>query len=220
MTVRIVVLCALALLTGCTHGDKRQQFAESSVSFRYPDGWHVSGFSTTNSPRRVAVASYALPDDAVEVDCGGYRAVELLPADGALVLVIDYGPTAFFAPRARDVELEDGEYAEYECVGPSTMFRFRVGERDFQAHVALGATASDETRDRALGVLQSIEVVSPRALRARDPPRERSPRHVPCLPGRNDRGTRLPGRARARAQHNPPVQLRTDARMLGAGPRR
>jgi hypothetical protein len=161
MTIRIVVLCALALLAGCTLGDKRKQFAESSVSLRYPDGWHVSGFSRTNSPRRLAIASYPLPDDAVEGDCGGSRAVELLPREGALVLVIDYGSRASFEPRAADVRLEGGRHAEYECFGPSTMFRFRVGDRDFQAHVALGPEADDALRDEALAILESIAVEEP-----------------------------------------------------------
>lgn len=51
-----------------------------------------------------------------------------------------------------------GAFAEYECFGASTMFRFRLGKRNFQAHVAFGSQASDETQDRALAILTSVAV--------------------------------------------------------------
>jgi len=157
---RVALLGALAALTACSIGAGTKELAEDDVSFRYPAGWHVAGFSTTNSPRRVAVASYSLPENAVEGDCGGSRAVELLPPDGALVILLEYG-WGRFPGRPAELELADGELAEYECFGRSTMFRFRVGERDFQAHVALGSEAGDETRDRALAILESLAVQEP-----------------------------------------------------------
>ena len=138
--------------------DGAQTFRDDGVSFRYPESWHATPFSTTNSPRRLAVASYPIPEDAVEGDCGGLQAAGRLPREGALVLLIDYGERGSFARRPEALHLRDGEFAEYECFGPSTMFRFSVGERDLQAHVALGPEASDETRDRALAVLSALIV--------------------------------------------------------------
>lgn len=137
-------------------------FTGNGVSFRYPAGWHIAGFSTTNLPARLAVASYSLSPKSVEGDCGGVAAVRRLPPDGALVLLIDYGRAwkSFEAapPRFR---LDDGAFAEYECFGPSTMFRFSIRGRDLQAHVALGREAGADIRRQALAVLDSLMVKAP-----------------------------------------------------------
>jgi hypothetical protein len=186
--VRTLAPALLAcLLVACSTGVDTRQFADDGVSFRYPKGWHVTRFSTTNSPRRLAVASYALSDEAVEGDCGGYRAVELLPPDGALVLLIDYGSRLrSFPERPAELALSAGAFAEYECFGPSTLFRFRVGDRALQAHVALGRDASDGMRDRALAILESLEVQEP----ARFEPRAQEEGERVALPLTFPDGTR------------------------------
>ena len=165
--MRTFALALLAcFLAACSTAADTRQFADGGVSLRYPKGWHVTGFSTTNSPRRLAVASYPLPEDAVEGDCGGLRAVELLPPEGALVLLIDYGSRLrSFPERPAELAMGDGAFAEYECFGPSTLFRFRVGDRALQAHVALGEDAGDDMRDRALAILESLEVEEPARFR-------------------------------------------------------
>lgn len=122
----------------------------------YPRDWSRTPFSTTNDPHRLAIASYDIPSDSVEGDCGGSEAVRLLPRDGALVLLIDYGGGRRFEPLPDDLELTSGTFAEYECFGASTAFSFRVGTRDLQAHLAFGPDATDETQRRALDVLDSI----------------------------------------------------------------
>lgn len=149
------VLVALSL-TACSPGGGTRTLTDDGISLMYPESWRVAGFSTTNSPRRLAVASYPVPEDSVEGDCGGLEAVELLPSDGALVILIDYGTSASFRERPSVLELADGEFAEYECFGPSSMFRFRVGDRNIQAHVALGPDADDALRDQALAILASL----------------------------------------------------------------
>jgi hypothetical protein len=110
----------------------------------------------SNSPHRLAVSSYPVPSDAIEGDCGGYEAVELLPPEGVLVLLIDYGEGASFPLRPDGFTMRAGEFAEYECFGASTMFRFRVGQRDIQAHIAIGSEASKGTTDRALAILSAL----------------------------------------------------------------
>jgi hypothetical protein len=161
--VRILALPLLACaVAACSTGGDTRRFADDGVSFRYPNGWDVTAFSTTNSPRRLAIASYPLSDDAVEGDCGGMRAVEFLPPGGALVLLIDYGSRLrSFPERPAELALNEGAFAEYECFGPSTLFRFRIGDHALQAHVALGRDASDAMRDRALAILESLEVKEP-----------------------------------------------------------
>ena len=173
--VAAVAVGLLALLASCSRTDERQAgsspppvataealrtFSDQGISFRYPHDWSATGFSRTVWPARLAVASYPLPANAVEGDCGGYAAVEALPDDGALVIVIDYGTGRFagFPPRSPRFRLPDGKYAEYECFGASTMFSFRLGNRRIQAHVALGRNAGATLSRQALGVLESMAV--------------------------------------------------------------
>ncbi|HUF01498.1 MAG TPA: hypothetical protein VMN35_03655 [Gaiellaceae bacterium] len=153
-----LLTAAICLASACSIGADSRELADDGISFRYPHGWHVAGFSTTNSPRRLAVASYPLPEDVVEGDCGGLEAVRLLPNDGAAVILVDYGPGRF---SDGPLDLREGAFAEYECFGPSTMYRFRVGDRNFQAHVALGPEAGETMRDRAIAILQSLTVEEP-----------------------------------------------------------
>ena len=133
------------------------RYSTEGLTLAVPSGWSSTPFTTTNNPHRLAVASYPLPADSVEGDCGGIEAVRQLPNDGVLVLVIDYGDGPGFASRPDDLELSSGEFANYDCFGQSTAFRFRVGERDLQAHLALGPDATDDAKEHALEVLRSIE---------------------------------------------------------------
>lgn len=154
----LVLLSGLALV-GCSSGGQgMRSFTDAGISFPYPDGWHVTGFSTATSPPRLTVTSYPVPSYATEGDCGGRAAVELLPSDGALVLIIDYGDRAMFRPRPSRLTMQDGEFAEYECFGPSTMFRFRIARRDLQAHLAFGEDAGEEAPRLALAILTDLEL--------------------------------------------------------------
>lgn len=150
----------LILFTAGCGGDRLQTFRDGDVSFRYPEDWHVTGFSTTTSPRRLAVTSFPVAAGAIEGDCGGRAAIEALPPSGAVVLLIDYGDArgeGSFAPAPGTFALAAGEPEHYECFGASTRFRFRArGGRAFQAHVAFGATATRETRRRTLTILDSL----------------------------------------------------------------
>jgi hypothetical protein len=162
----LVVAVAVLLVSGCSlrNDEEFETFAGNGVSFRYPSGWHVSGFSETNSPQRLAVASFQLPPAATEGDCGGAAAVAKLPVTGALVLLFDYGsfPRALpaFPPRPATFTPARGAFANYECFGPGRRFRFRTGGRNFHAHVALGRSASHEVREQALAILDSLTVDS------------------------------------------------------------
>lgn len=155
----VVLVLLASIVLGCsTGGEGARSFTDAGISVQYPKGWHVTGFSTTNQPRRLTVTSYAVPGDAVEGDCGGHAAVELLPNDGIVVLLIDYGARATFPPRPRGLTMQQGEFAEYECFGASTMFRFRLGRRDLQAHVAFGEEADEDAQQQALAVLADLEL--------------------------------------------------------------
>jgi len=132
----------------------------AGISFHYPVGWFVAGFSRTVSPKRLVVASYPVTGTQVEGDCGGMRALTTLPARGAAVLLIDYGPTtrptSRFPPPPRHFLLRHGTYANYECFGRSYLFRFRAAGHDLQAHIAVGQLAAPARRNEALAILDSL----------------------------------------------------------------
>jgi hypothetical protein len=119
----------------------------------------VTGFSTTNSPNRLVVASYRVTRPQVEGDCGGMEALNALPPRGVAVLIIDYGPaprTSSFPPRPQQFQLRHGKYGNYECFGRSYVFRFRYASLDLQAHVAVGRLATAGRRNEALAILDSL----------------------------------------------------------------
>jgi len=129
------------------------------VSFDYPQGWHVTGFSMDASPRRLAVTTYPLLANAVEGDCGGHAVIGALPPTGAAVLVLDYGPrfnTDTFPLPPRPFTLRNGRSGVYECYGVSTLFRFSAHDRALQVHVAFGRKATEATRGAALAILDPI----------------------------------------------------------------
>lgn len=161
---RTLALVAVAVLAGCARENGSETYAERGVSFAVPDGWSVSGFSETVFPRRLVAASYSVDRADVEGDCGGFAAVERLPSDGAYVVLIDYGGNLDAGQRRRDFKqrlpltFQDGQLAEFECFGRSFAYRFVVGGRSLQAHLALGRLADQRTRGDALAVLNSILV--------------------------------------------------------------
>jgi hypothetical protein len=153
----LVSLCSLAVVAGCA-GEGRPTFhdGEGGLTFRYPRSWSVTGFSHTNSPRRLVAASYQVKPSEVEGDCGGIEALRSLPASGAAVLLIDYGSTSSFAPHSGGFTLSEFKRANFECFGDSYMLRFSRGGHDLQAHVALGSRASADRRRQALSILDSL----------------------------------------------------------------
>jgi hypothetical protein len=157
----LTALVVSALVSGCGAA-KYAHFRDTSrdIAFRYPAGWFVTGFSTTNDPNRLVVASYRVTRPQVEGDCGGMAALDALPPRGTAVLIIDYGPAApaaQFPKRPSRFRLRNGKYGNYECFGRSYVFRFRVAGRDLQAHVAIGRHASPRERGAALAILDSLD---------------------------------------------------------------
>lgn len=153
-----VILALSALCVSTCGGHKTQTFSDvsSDLSFRYPTNWSVSGFSHTNSPRRLVVASYRVAPQEVEGDCGGSQALSRIPSNGAAILLIDYGRTQRFTAHPADFRLSQFHRATYECFGDSYMLRFRRGGHNLQAHLALGSRASGSQRRQALAILNSL----------------------------------------------------------------
>jgi hypothetical protein len=151
----LLMLAAVACHNG--DGDALERYSDEGLTLAHPTGWSVTGFSTTNDPQRLALASYDVPADSVEGDCGGLEAVRRLPRDGALVVLIDYGTRTSFPPLPNELELSSGTFTEHECLGLSTMFQFRADGRNLQAPLAFGADASAELKREALAVIRSVE---------------------------------------------------------------
>jgi hypothetical protein len=152
-------LLLVAALAGCASGVGPTRVVEGAVSFELPPGWHATAFSETVSPGRLVAASFDVRQEDVEGDCGGYRAVERLPRDGAYVVVIDYGVVGTHEPafaRRLPVDLDDGRLANFECFGESRMVRVGVEGRALQVHVGLGVNAGEARRAEALHVVNSL----------------------------------------------------------------
>ena len=73
------------------------------------------------------------------------------PPNGVAVLLLDMtgsGSGYAFPARPKRFRLSDGTFADYECFGPSTRLVFRVGGRDFIAHIAVGPARVLGRKDR------------------------------------------------------------------------
>lgn len=143
-------------------------FRGDGITVRYPPTWFATSrplTPVTYPAQLLAVASYPLPRDSGGADgCRPTEALERLPRSGAFVYGWDYGKPPFgarfrrrdFPPRPEQFRL--GRFAHYECLGPSSMIRFRQAGRFVQIHVVLGSRAGPATRAKVLRVLDSIRV--------------------------------------------------------------
>jgi hypothetical protein len=161
-----VVLAVLAL--GAPPSAGWHTFRTHEITVRLPPGWHATARSLTpvDYPKQaLALGSYALPHDSRGADgCRPTAALDRLPATGAFVFAWEYARPSLFGPiRSRDfprrpTHFKLMRFAQYECLGPSYMIRFREAGRFFQVHVAFGRRASAATRTTALHVLDGLEV--------------------------------------------------------------
>jgi hypothetical protein len=115
--------------------------------------------------QRLAVASFPLDGAPPARGCSPAATVARMPAGGALIAVLEYEGTAGAGFPARRVPVALGPPRRYECFGRSTMVRFRVAGRAFQAHIWFGARASAATRRAAAAVLDGLRA-APRSARA------------------------------------------------------
>jgi hypothetical protein len=167
----LTVLLALTVLTtaACADGrDPTASFSERGVQLQIPSVWSITGFSTTNAPRRLVAASFSVRPEDAEGDCGGNAAITRLPQDGAFVALIDYdkmpvdrGDFPDTLPVSNVDDLFDrNRFRQFDCFGPSYMLRVIVNGRPIQIHAGLGRNASGERRAEVLAVVNSITVES------------------------------------------------------------
>lgn len=171
--MRFVALLLTALaLTGAGPSTWRT-FRADGISVRYPPGWFATARRLTPvsyPPQVLAVASYPLPRDRSGADgCAPKEALDRMPPTGTFIFGWEYAkptPGGIRVIRARDFpprpkRLKLTGFAQYECLGPSYMIRFREAGRFFQIHVAFGRRVGAATRGTALRVLDSFNARRP-----------------------------------------------------------
>jgi hypothetical protein len=160
------------LAVAATHAaipDSWRTFSRNGIGVRYPPTWHATAARLTpvTAPSQVlAIASYPLPRDRRGADgCSPKEALDLLPPAGAFVFGWDYGDLRLPGLRPHDFPQRPARFrltppAQYECLGRSSMIRFREHGRFIQIHVAFGPRATAATRRIALRVLDSMQIRS------------------------------------------------------------
>jgi hypothetical protein len=137
------------------------------VSATVPVGWHAAGPLTALAfPREVVtLASFPLRRGG---SCGPGRALRDMPADGALVFVLEYRPArgrvwtdgtrrASFPPRPVHLRLPRSAPRAHECFGkPGYLLRFRDADRPLQIMVALGPRTTPARRRTVERVLDGL----------------------------------------------------------------
>ncbi|HET7870260.1 MAG TPA: hypothetical protein VFM85_08075, partial [Actinomycetota bacterium] len=135
---------------------------EKPVSVDLPAGWIAKDDPVPSSSAPRVVTAYGTWDFPMGGECGPEPALEDLPADGALVWVVEYVDPGyagdFYSPGPGfSIDLQTPP-ARWECAAaaPSRMYLFRVAGRFFEIHVAFGPDANEETIGQANGVITSL----------------------------------------------------------------
>jgi hypothetical protein len=139
---------------------------DDGVAVTIPSSWtyHEDPSGPDDPKTLLAFGSWPFEEGG---DCAPTAAQAQLPADGALVWVMEYlgqpDLVADIGPRPGSFRFDEETFAMYECsLVPSYMFRFRgPAGRAFQAHVALGPAITDEMRRRVQLAVGSIEITAP-----------------------------------------------------------
>jgi hypothetical protein len=132
------------------------------VSVDLPPGWIQKDDPVPGTSQSRVVVAYGTWDLPTGGDCGPEAALQDLPADGALVWVVEHaspgnaGDYTSLSPLF-SIDLQTPP-ARWECASgaPSRMYLFVIGGRYLEVHLALGSTASDATIQRAETLIKSL----------------------------------------------------------------
>jgi hypothetical protein len=140
----------------------------AGVSVVRPEGWQLFApriTALTFPADRLLLTSYPTGRGG---NCSPDRAEQDLPADGALIYLLEYRPSvgavwtdgrhrSNFPPRPAHFRLRKRDLGNYECWSISSyMIRFRAADRPFQLHVALGPHTTAARRAQVLRTLDSL----------------------------------------------------------------
>lgn len=136
--------------------------ADAAISVDLPAAWVGKDDPVPSSSAPRVVAAYGTWDFPTGGECGPEPALEDVPADGALVWVVEYADPGYagdFIPLAPQFSIDlQNPPARWECAAasPSRVYLFRVAGRFFEIHVAFGPDANEETIGQANGVITSL----------------------------------------------------------------
>lgn len=134
------------------------------ISIQLPHQWQLvrGQLSDIASPvARLAIASFPARLSKHECECG-FPNVVGFPRDSAFLFVWEYFYNSLntFPRRPAQFRLTRETAQRWECQGPSDSFRFRIGAREFEADVYLGAGAGPGVRHQLLAALDSFRARS------------------------------------------------------------
>lgn len=174
----VVAATALAGCGGASAGGQKQpgasskpvgRIAEAHVEATIPGGWNVIHRPITGVlyPRQVlAAASFPVTFPHSPRGCRPSNVLSQMPADGALLQLIEYTPrdsvgkpvqVPQLPPRPSRFLYKDAAYGRFECAGLSYKFDFEQGGRAFQAQVWFNRkTVAPRLRAEALQILDSL----------------------------------------------------------------
>jgi hypothetical protein len=161
-----VLPLVLALAVAAQVGSSQYVDPVRGVSAQVPPGWHARvGLTGLGYPREVvALGTFPLRRGG---GCRPDRARADMPADGALIFMLEYRPArgpvwtngirrAGFPPRPARLRLPHGTPESYECFGRGYLLRFRDADRPLQVMVALGAKVTLARRRGVERVLDGL----------------------------------------------------------------
>jgi hypothetical protein len=159
---------ALAVLVLATPSWVSFQSVRYHYQVSYPSSWHRASTSLTphlSDPREIlTVGTGRLPVGGPRCAQAPVSALEAVGTTGALVSIQERAPATAdngFPPRLTRFHLRPERLEISACLAPSGrprlyMIPFRDHGRHFYALVALGRTATIQTRDDTLRVLDSL----------------------------------------------------------------
>jgi hypothetical protein len=171
----LIALVSAGALTSCSPGDNRADTENvfhnrsGGVSLTVPDGWHVASRRLTAllDPReRLVLTSFPIEGNIRSRGCSPVGLLRQLPHSGVAALLLEYmhsGARRNFHRRLGRFRLGVRPAAGFDCFSPrptgnAHLFNFSESGRAFQLLVAVGRSATPETRRRAERALNSIRV--------------------------------------------------------------
>jgi hypothetical protein len=115
---------------------------------------------TAVQDERLSLGTFHLKRQPPNHNCTPQAAIDAMPPTGAFIYLFEYKHLATRWKRRipqRTGTLTLGPELPYECVGTSRAVSWQDHDRVFQAHVYIGARASNQLRHEVTSVLNSIQ---------------------------------------------------------------
>jgi hypothetical protein len=152
------------VLSGCwgSSGASTFEDAQAGLSDRLPGGWRIVEARPTSvvDPRQLlTVATFPLRQSRPDPNCAPRTARAQMPADGALVQIVEYTRRLPARLPRRPPRLElPRRPVELECTGLGYTVEFAEHGRRLQAVALVGARAGERRRQEILELLNGLRV--------------------------------------------------------------